>query len=157
MHETYASFGYTSSCCYNLHVVLIMDVYVYNKFCKSRSYFVLGQSNDLKEPDVGKGSIFTNHVDKAWTIKREVMPKELQDKSINLSKSRDGCYCLHQFESLFRGVQTKKTRYSEAPSSFHSNTSRTNEFEDTCKELWRKHWALRKFWNFRTDFIAEVK
>jgi hypothetical protein len=39
MHETSASFDYTSSCCYNLHVVLIMDVYVYNKFCKSRSCF----------------------------------------------------------------------------------------------------------------------
>jgi hypothetical protein len=35
MHETYASFVYTLTCCYNLHVVLIMDAYVYNKFCKS--------------------------------------------------------------------------------------------------------------------------
>jgi hypothetical protein len=31
----------------------------------------------------GEGSIFTNHVDKARIIKREVMPKELQDKSSN--------------------------------------------------------------------------
>jgi hypothetical protein len=29
----------------------------------------------------GEGLIFTNHVDKARIIKREVMPKELQDKS----------------------------------------------------------------------------
>jgi hypothetical protein len=49
MHETYASFVYTLTCCYNSHVVLIMDVYVYNKFCKSRSCFALGQANDLKE------------------------------------------------------------------------------------------------------------
>jgi hypothetical protein len=35
MHETYASFVYTLTCCYNLHVVSIMDAYVYNKFCKS--------------------------------------------------------------------------------------------------------------------------
>jgi hypothetical protein len=35
MHETYASFVYTLTCCYNSHVVLIMDAYVYNKFCKS--------------------------------------------------------------------------------------------------------------------------
>jgi hypothetical protein len=35
MHETYAFFVYTLTCGYNLHVVLIMDVYVYNKFCKS--------------------------------------------------------------------------------------------------------------------------
>jgi hypothetical protein len=28
MHETYASFVYTLTCCYNSHVVLIMDVYV---------------------------------------------------------------------------------------------------------------------------------
>jgi hypothetical protein len=28
MHETYASFIYTLTCCYNSHVVLIMDVYV---------------------------------------------------------------------------------------------------------------------------------
>jgi hypothetical protein len=34
IHETYASFGYTLTCCYNSHVVLIMDAYVYNKFCK---------------------------------------------------------------------------------------------------------------------------
>ena len=54
MHETYASFNYTFTCCYNLHVVLIMDAYVYNKFCKSRSCFALGQANDLKEAHVGK-------------------------------------------------------------------------------------------------------
>jgi hypothetical protein len=34
----------------------------------------------------------------------------------------------------------KKMRYPEAPSSYHSNASRTNKFEDPCKELWR---ALR--------------
>jgi hypothetical protein len=49
MHETYASFIYTLTCCYNSHVVLIMDAYVYNKFCKSRSCFALGQANDLKK------------------------------------------------------------------------------------------------------------
>jgi hypothetical protein len=65
IHETYASFIYTLTCCYNSHVVLIMDAYVYNKFCKSRSCFVLGQDNDLKESYVGKGPIFTNHVDNA--------------------------------------------------------------------------------------------
>jgi hypothetical protein len=32
MHETYASFIYTLTCCYNSHVVLIMDAYVYNNF-----------------------------------------------------------------------------------------------------------------------------
>jgi hypothetical protein len=42
MHETYASFVYTLVCRYDLLVVLIMDVYVYNKFCKSRSCFALG-------------------------------------------------------------------------------------------------------------------
>jgi hypothetical protein len=71
-------------------------------------------------------------------MKREVMLKELQDKIINLSQSHNGCCCLHQFESLFRGVQMEKMRYPEAPSSYHSNTSRTNEFEDLCKELWSK-------------------
>jgi hypothetical protein len=35
IHETCASFVYTLTCCYNSHVVLIMDTYVYNKFCKS--------------------------------------------------------------------------------------------------------------------------
>jgi hypothetical protein len=49
MHETYASFVYTLTCCYYSHVVLIMDAYVYNKFCKSRSCFALGQANDLKK------------------------------------------------------------------------------------------------------------
>jgi hypothetical protein len=54
MHETYASF-YTLTCCYNSHMVLIMDTYVYNKFCKSRSCFVLGQASELREAHVGKG------------------------------------------------------------------------------------------------------
>jgi hypothetical protein len=58
-----------------------MDAYVYNKFCKSRSCFALDQANELKEAHVWKGSIFTNHVDKARIMKREVTPKELQDKS----------------------------------------------------------------------------
>jgi hypothetical protein len=53
MHETYASFVYTFTCCYNLLVVLIMDAYVYNKFCKSRSCFALVQDNDLKQACVG--------------------------------------------------------------------------------------------------------
>jgi hypothetical protein len=35
MYETYASFVYTLTSGYNSHVVLIMDTYVYNKFCKS--------------------------------------------------------------------------------------------------------------------------
>jgi hypothetical protein len=81
MHETCASFNYTLICCYNLLVVLIMDVYVYNKFCKSRSLFAFGQANDLKEANIEKGPIFTEHVDEARIMKREVMPKELQDKS----------------------------------------------------------------------------
>jgi hypothetical protein len=58
-----------------------MDAYVYNKFCKSRSCFALGQANDLKEAHVGKDPIFTYHIDKVRIIKREVMPRELQDKS----------------------------------------------------------------------------
>jgi hypothetical protein len=88
MHETYTSFVYTLTCCYNLYVVLIMDTYVYNKFCKSRSCFALGQANDLKEAHVGKGPIFTNHVDKVRIMKREVMPRELQDKSSTYPISR---------------------------------------------------------------------
>jgi hypothetical protein len=35
----------------------------------------------LKKHMSGEGPIFTNHVDKARIIQREVMPKELQDKS----------------------------------------------------------------------------
>jgi hypothetical protein len=77
MHETYASFLYTMTCCYNSHVVLIMDAYVNNKFCKSRSCFALGQANDLKEAHVRKDPIFTNHVDKARIMKREVMTKRV--------------------------------------------------------------------------------
>jgi hypothetical protein len=65
MHKTYASFVYTLTCCYNSQVVLIMDAYVYNKFCKSRSCFALDQVNDLREEHIRNGLIFTNHVDKA--------------------------------------------------------------------------------------------
>jgi hypothetical protein len=81
MHETYASFVYTLTCCYNSLVVLTMDTYVYNKFCKSRSCFALCQANDLKEAHVRKGLNFTNHVYKARIMKREVIPKELHGKS----------------------------------------------------------------------------
>jgi hypothetical protein len=35
----------------------------------------------LKKHMSGEGPIFTNHVDKARIMKREVMPKELQDQS----------------------------------------------------------------------------
>jgi hypothetical protein len=35
----------------------------------------------LKKHMSGEGLIFTNHVDKARIMKREVMPQELQDKS----------------------------------------------------------------------------
>jgi hypothetical protein len=69
------------TCCYNLHVVSIMDAYVYNKFCKSWPCFTHGQADDLNEAHVGKGPIFTNHVDKVRIMKREVMPRELQHKS----------------------------------------------------------------------------
>jgi hypothetical protein len=87
----------------------------------------------------GEDPIFTNHVDKARIIKREVMPKELQDKpSTSPNLAMDAAVFIN-FERLFRGVQMKKMRYSEAPSNYHSNASRTNEFEDLCKELWRKH------------------
>jgi hypothetical protein len=79
---------------------------------------------------LGEGPIFTNHVDKARIIKREVMLKELQNKSSTSP---------NQIESLLRGVQMKKMGYPEVPSSYHSNASRTNKFEDPCKELWRKH------------------
>jgi hypothetical protein len=65
MHKTYASFVYTLTCCYNSQVVLIMDAYVYNKFCESRSCFALDQVNDLREEHIRNGLIFTNHVDKA--------------------------------------------------------------------------------------------
>jgi hypothetical protein len=41
----------------------------------------LVQLKTLKKHMSGEGLIFTNHVDKARIIKREVMPKELQDKS----------------------------------------------------------------------------
>jgi hypothetical protein len=61
----YASFNYTLIYCYTFLMVLIMDAYAYNKFCKSRSCFALGQANDHKEANVRKGPIFTNHVDKA--------------------------------------------------------------------------------------------
>jgi hypothetical protein len=66
-----------------------MDVYVYNKFCKSRSCLALGKANELKEAHVGKGPIFTNHVDKARIMIREVMPKELQDKSSSPNPAMD--------------------------------------------------------------------
>jgi hypothetical protein len=54
MHETYASFIHTLTCCYNSLVVLIIDAYVYNKFCKSQSCFALGQTNDLIKVHVGR-------------------------------------------------------------------------------------------------------
>jgi hypothetical protein len=66
------------------------------------------------------------------------MPKELRDKS-STSPNPAMELLFSSFEILFRGVQMKKMRYSEVPSSCHSNASRTKKFEDPCKELWRKH------------------
>jgi hypothetical protein len=40
----------------------------------------------------------------------------------------------------------KKMRCSEAP-------SRTNEFEDPRKELWRNHWALRVA---RSEILGQI-
>ena len=58
MQDTYGSFSYTLICCYNLIMVQIMDAYVYNKFCKSRSCFALGQVNNLKRAHVGRKRVF---------------------------------------------------------------------------------------------------
>jgi hypothetical protein len=57
--------------------VLIMDAYVYNKFCKSRSCLRLVKLMILKKHMLGEGPIFTNHVDKARIIKKEVMSKRV--------------------------------------------------------------------------------
>jgi hypothetical protein len=46
------------TCCYNSHVVLIMDAYVYTKFCKSWSCFEHGHANDLKEEHFGRNPDF---------------------------------------------------------------------------------------------------
>jgi hypothetical protein len=43
----------------------------------------------LKKYMSGEGPIFTNHVDKAQIIKKEVMPKRVARYIINLSKSRN--------------------------------------------------------------------
>jgi hypothetical protein len=77
MHETYDSFIYTLTCCYNSHVVLIMDAYVYNKFCKSQHALRLVKLMTLKKHMSGEDPTFTNHVDKARIMKREVMPKRV--------------------------------------------------------------------------------
>jgi hypothetical protein len=47
------------------------------------------------------------------------------------------------FEHLVRHVQERKSRKSEAPSSVDSNASKIDEVEDSYKEIWQKHWALR--------------
>jgi hypothetical protein len=54
IYETYASLVYTLTCCYNSHVVLIMDAYVYNKFFKSRSCLRLVKLMTLKKHMSGK-------------------------------------------------------------------------------------------------------
>jgi hypothetical protein len=54
MHETYSSFVYTLTCCYNSHLVLIMDAYVYNMFCKSRSFLRLVKIITLKKVHAGR-------------------------------------------------------------------------------------------------------
>jgi hypothetical protein len=51
-----------------------MDAYVYNKFCKSRSCFALGQANDLKEAHVGRKT-------RLEKLKKKSCLKELLDKS----------------------------------------------------------------------------
>jgi hypothetical protein len=142
--------------CYNSHVVLIMDAYVYNKFCKSRSWFALGQANDLKEAHVGKGLIFTNHVDKASIMKREVMPKELQDKSSTSPSPVTDVVVFINFRACSEVYKLRKWDIQklhkvsipshQEPMNLKTHASSYGESIERCT-----------FWNFRTDFIAEVK
>jgi hypothetical protein len=81
MHETYASFVYILTCCYNSHVVLIMDDMFTISFVNLDHALRLVKLMTLKNHMSREGLIFTNHVDKARIIEREVMPKELQNKS----------------------------------------------------------------------------
>jgi hypothetical protein len=137
-------------------VVLIMDAYVYNKFCKSRSCFALGQANDLKKEHVGKGPIFTNHIDKIRIMKREVMTRELQDKSSTYSNpAMDAVVfinlraCLEVYKWRKWDIQ-KLNQVSipthEEPMNLKIRARSYGENINRCACL-----------NFRTDFIAGVK
>jgi hypothetical protein len=46
------------------------------------------------------------------------------------------------FEDLVRHVQGRKSWKLEAPSNVGSNASKIDEFEDSYKEIWQKHWAM---------------
>jgi hypothetical protein len=65
MHKTYASFVYTLTCCYNSHVVLIMDAMFTISFVNLDHALRLVKLMTLKKHMSGEGPIFTNHVDKA--------------------------------------------------------------------------------------------
>jgi hypothetical protein len=81
MHETYASFVYILTCCYNSYVELIMDDMFTISFVNLDHALRLVKLMTLKNHMSREGLICTNHVDKARIIEREVMPKELQNKS----------------------------------------------------------------------------
>jgi hypothetical protein len=74
-------------------------------------------------------------------MKRGVMPKELRDKS-STSQGPRRMLLSSSILELVQRCTNEENETHEAPWIFHSNASRTNEFEDPCKELWRKHWVL---------------
>jgi endo-1,4-beta-D-glucanase Y len=67
------------------------------------------------------------------------MLKELQDKSSTSPNPAMDADVFINLRACAEVYKWKKMRYPESPSSYHSNASRTNKFEDPCKELWRKH------------------
>src|SRR6185312_7202764 len=64
--------------------------------------------------------------------------------------------CFHQILHMDRDVQGRKSGYSKAPSNFHSNAFKINEFEDPYKEIWQKLWTLRVL-KFGIDCSAGMK
>jgi hypothetical protein len=117
---------------------------------------VLGQANDLKEAHVGKVPIFTNHVDKAWIMKNEVMPKEFQDKSSTSPNSAMGVVVfinLRHCSEVYKWRKWDIQNLHQVSIPTHQEPMDLKTHGRSCEENIKRC----AFWNFRTDFITEVK
>jgi hypothetical protein len=76
-------------------------------------------------------------------MKREVMLKELQDKSSTSPNPAMDAAVFINLRACSEVYKWRKHDIQKLHQVTIPNASRTNVFEDLCKELWRKHRALR--------------
>jgi hypothetical protein len=92
----------------------------------------------LKEHMSGECPNFSNHAGTQGLndVGRSYAQRVSSQIISTILKSRNERGCFPRFCTYFQRCANEKMIYSEAPLIFLSNSSRINEFEDPCKELW---------------------